>query len=54
VEGPFTTWFWKKETWPEGGQPSPTEVVKGEKEALVILLGIRLLVKHFCDIFSAI
>lgn len=32
----------KKVTWLLGGQPSPAEVVKGEKEALVIILGFRL------------
>ncbi len=42
----------KKVTWLLGGQPSLAEVVKGEKEALVILLGSSPLVKRFWNFFA--
>ncbi len=42
----------KKMTWLLGGQPSPAEVVKGEKEALVILLGLSPPVNRFRNYFS--
>ena len=35
-------------TWPLGVQPSLTELVKGEKEALVIILGFeRMSIAYF-------
>jgi len=39
-------------TWLLGVQPSLAEVVKGEKEALVILLGFCLPVNPLVNIFS--
>lgn len=41
-------------TWLLGGQPSQAEVVKGEKEALVIVPGFWLPVNRLLNFFSNI